>query len=152
MAQIEGLAVERVPPHYMTGWKLMLPCGAAYRPTEDWVQGGALLDKYCKSFGMVSGNMLDKFCVFAIKPEPPGYCGIAGGEPIRIAFCRALARLYRLGDHDDHVLVPEVLAPIEAGVPVSQCRLTCLAPSRHRSLASTRNIWPAVDQAGRHAR
>jgi len=119
VAQIEGLEVELVPPHYMTGWKLMLPCGAAYRPTEDWVQGGALLDKYCKSFGMVSGNVPDKFRAFAIKPEPPGFCRIAGGDSIRIALCRALARLYRLSDHDDHVLVPQVLAPVDAGVPVN---------------------------------
>lgn len=114
VAKIEGVDVELVPPHYGAGWRIMLvSTGSAYRPTEDWHQCGQLMDKYCKSFGMVTHSEPPRFRAFAHDGGPEGFCRIAGGDSIRVAFCRAIARLH----HGDTIQIPQVLAPQRISAP-----------------------------------
>lgn len=106
VAQIEGLAVELAPPHYGIGWRVwLLSTGSTFRPTTDWNQGGPLMDKYAKGFGIVEGSEPPRFRAFARDNGPEGFQRIAGGGSILLAFCRALVRVHR----GDTILVPEVL-------------------------------------------
>lgn len=106
VAQIAGLAVELAPPHCGTGWHVwLLATGVAFRPSTDWNQGGPLMDKYAKGFGIVEGSEPPRFRAFARDNGPEGFQRIASGETILLAFCRALIRVH----HGDTVLVPEVL-------------------------------------------
>ncbi|NWA11968.1 phage protein NinX family protein [Pseudomonas gingeri] len=106
VAQVEGVAVKLTPPHNGTYWRVFQVVRPyAYRPSTDWSQGGPLMDKYSKSFGMVDSSEPPSFRAFARKPGPEGFCRIAGGETILQAFCRALVRLHR----GDLLMVPEVL-------------------------------------------
>lgn len=115
VAQIEGLAVELLPPADGGGWRVTLVSTAAdYWPTEDWTQCGALMDKYCKSFGMVTHSEPPHFRAFAHDSGPEGFCRIAGGDSIRVAICRAIVRLRK----GDTIQIPQVLAPKSASEPV----------------------------------
>ena len=106
VAQVAGVAVKLTPPHNGTYWRVFqVSRGYAYRPSTDWSQGGPLMDKYGKSFGMVDSSEPPRFRAFARKDGPEGFCRIAGGATILQAFCRALVRLHR----GDLVMVPEVL-------------------------------------------
>jgi hypothetical protein len=106
VAQVVGVAVKLSPPHNGTYWRVSLEDrGYAYRPSTDWNQGGPLMDKHAKSFGIVDGSEPPRFRAFARDNSPEGFCRIAGGETILQAFCRALVRLNR----GDVVQVPEVL-------------------------------------------
>lgn len=111
VAQVIGVEVKLSPPHNGTYWRVALASsGYAYRPWMDWSQGGPLMDKYAKSYGMVTSSEPPRFRAFAHDDGPVGFCRIAGGETILQAFCRALVRLHR----GDEVLVPEVLVkPVE---------------------------------------
>lgn len=107
VAQVLGVEVKLSPPHNGTYWRVALAStGYAYRPWMDWNQGGPLMDKYAKCFGMVTGSDPTEYRVFAKRNSPAGFCRIAGGSTLLQAFCRALVRLHR----GDEVLVPEVLA------------------------------------------
>ncbi|POA45583.1 hypothetical protein C1893_23290 [Pseudomonas sp. MPR-ANC1] len=111
VAQVLGVEVKLSAPHNGTYWRVALAStGYAYRPSTDWNQGGPLMDKYAKCFGMVTDSEPPKFRAFAHDAGPVGFCRIAGGSTILEAFCRALVRLHR----GDVVLVPEVLVkPVE---------------------------------------
>jgi hypothetical protein len=106
VAQVAGVEVKLCPPHNGTYWRVFMTVrGYAYRPSTDWTQGGPLMDKYAKSFGMVDSSEPPRFRAFARDNGPEGFCRIAGGATILQAFCRALVRLHR----GDVVMVPEVL-------------------------------------------
>ncbi|WP_426237398.1 phage protein NinX family protein [Pseudomonas sp. TWP3-2] len=111
VAQVLGIEVKLSPPHNGTYWRVALvSTGHSFRPWTDWNQGGPLMDKYAKGYGIVMGSEPPRFRVFAHDDGPVGFCRIAGGATILQAFCRALVRLHR----GDVVLVPEVLVqPVE---------------------------------------
>jgi hypothetical protein len=112
VAQVAGVAVKLSPPHNGTYWRVSLvDRGYAYRPSTDWNQGGPLMEKYAKSFGMVDSSDPPRFRAFARDNGPEGFCRIAGGATILQAFCRALIRLHR----GDVVAVPEVLVLFAEG-------------------------------------
>jgi len=112
VAQVTGVAVKLCPPHNGTYWRVSLADrGYAYRPSTDWNQGGPLVDKYAKSFGMVDSSEPPRFRAFARDNSPEGFCRIAGGATILQAFCRALVRLHR----GDEVMIPEVLVLFAEG-------------------------------------
>ncbi|MFJ3487184.1 phage protein NinX family protein [Pseudomonas sp. NPDC090202] len=112
LAQIDGVVVGLAPPHYGTGWRVYrLSDGAAYRPDVDWSQGGPLMDKYSKGFGIVESSEPPRFRSFARNNGPEGFCRLSGGPTILIAACRAIVAVHR----GDVVQVPEVLAPVEEG-------------------------------------
>jgi len=70
--------------------------GFGYRPSTDWSQGGPLMDKHCKGFGMLQDSTDSRWRSSAYSPET-GMQRMVGGETILIAFCRALVAL-KLGD------------------------------------------------------
>lgn len=106
VAQVLGVEVKLSPPHNGTYWRVALAStGYAFRPWMDWNQGGPLMDKYAKSFGVVSQSEPPAFRAFAKDNSTEGFCRIASGSTILQAFCRALVRLHR----GDVVQVPAVL-------------------------------------------
>jgi hypothetical protein len=79
-----------------------------WSPSRLWSQGGPLMDKYCKGFGMLQDGTDTRWRSFAFNPDS-GMQRMLGGETILIAFCRALTAL-KLGET---VRVPaELLQPL----------------------------------------
>lgn len=90
-----GVAI--AAPHYGTDWRVYrTESGGKYSPSTDWAVGGSLLNKHCKSFGVVQDGSASRWRSFAYKAET-GMSRIAGGESILIAACRAIVTL-NLGD------------------------------------------------------
>lgn len=73
-------------------------------PDTDWAQGGPLLDKWCKSFGMVQDPGREWYRAFAYGEEP--FQSLAGGPTILIAACRARVKAIS----GDTVQIPDELA------------------------------------------
>ncbi|MCC8366518.1 DUF2591 family protein [Xenorhabdus sp. PB61.4] len=70
-----------------------------YSPSTDWSQCGHLMDRYCKSFGMVQRRTNETWRAFAYGAPWNGQdtMRLASGDTLQIAFCRALVTA-QLGD------------------------------------------------------
>ncbi|AOM40521.1 phage protein NinX family protein [Xenorhabdus hominickii] len=72
------------------------------KPSTDWEQCGQLMDKYCKSFGMVQRRANKTWNAFAYGKPWHGQdtMRLASGDTLQIAFCRAVVAA-QLGDEVD---------------------------------------------------
>lgn len=69
-----------------------------WNPSGDWEDGGPLLDKYVKSFGMVENSgSPGHWRAFAKDNGPEGFMRLAGGASLLEAACRAIVTVH-LGD------------------------------------------------------
>ncbi|MDC9582770.1 DUF2591 family protein [Xenorhabdus sp. PR6a] len=73
-----------------------------YSPSTNWKQCGQLIDKYCKSFGLVQDGTGKTWRSFAYGKPVNGIdmMMLSSGDSIQIAFCRALVTAM-LGDEID---------------------------------------------------
>ncbi|CDM88202.1 phage protein NinX family protein [Xenorhabdus bovienii] len=73
-----------------------------FTPSTDWDQCGELMDKYCKSFGMVQRRANETWRAFAYGTPRNGQdtMRLASGDTLQIAFCRAVVAA-QLGDEID---------------------------------------------------
>ncbi|MBD1229352.1 phage protein NinX family protein [Xenorhabdus griffiniae] len=85
----------------------LMPAYYQYSPSTNWALCGQLMDKYCKSFGMVQGITDKTWRAFAygIPCRGQDTMRLASGDTLKIAFCRALVTA-QLGDE---VEIPDEL-------------------------------------------
>ncbi|MDG9809497.1 MULTISPECIES: phage protein NinX family protein [Pseudomonas] len=113
VGEIEGIELYLDGPRaYLTDWRVYYRRGGQvsyrferYNPQEDWVLGGPLADRHCKSFGMLQDGTGKNWRSFAYKSEPL-LMRLAGGGSLLVALCRAIVLLHR----GETVLIPKELA------------------------------------------
>jgi len=112
VGEVEGVELHLDGPReYLTDWRVYYRRGGLvsyrfdrYNPQEDWMLGGPLADKHCKSFGMLQDGTSKKWRSVAYK-NGPLLMRLAGGDSILVAICRAIVLLHR----GETVHVPKVL-------------------------------------------
>lgn len=90
VALAEGRAPILLPPTYgLPARVAVIEAGRliAWRPQQDWAQGGPLLEQWCKGFGMVQDPAREEYRAFAYGPEP--LQRLKSGPTLLVAACRA---------------------------------------------------------------